>query len=812
MITLRNTTSGALVMAIAGALILPTAGFASEAPIKEIVASHVGGDINRTKVEEGAPQLERNLCVVPGNDVCQPAREGSGASEFTTARGVAGGAAPQGNVYVVESVNHRVQEFSASGSFIAMFGWDVNRTKVEEGAPQSERNFCTQESGDICQAGVEGAAPGHFNASQSIAVDGAKGDDFYVAEVVFGESGGQFAFGERIQKFTSDGRFLLEIGKEVNKTSHGNLCKAEEAEQGTVCGGPTLTTSLQLGSTSEPGVFAYGSDLGGILAVGGPEDLLYVGDEHSLQEFRPDGTWAGEPATKAAKISARLAEISAEPGQDVTQVEVDAAGNVFLYYPVAGANVVVREFDAGGAEIDALSVPGNPNIGGMALDPFGRLALAENEAGQLHGRLYEVNNGHLHLLTEFPNEGAEDLAFNAGDQLYAVGSRELVAYRPVSVAELIAEPASCNEGGEQETLVTLDCALNGTVNPENVAGTEAWFQWGVSCLTLDNETPTQKVPTGESPSPVAAIVEAIKPNETLCFRVVALDSNVQAPELLSSESIQFTTPTVAPRIIGEPVASFVKSASAVMSGKLNPENADVRYAFEYGPCQENLEEKCASSPYPLETPAGESAAYAKINATLEATGLQPGALYHFRLMATNGSAQVGTGTEGRLTTAPTPVPVAMTESPSAVGATSATIVGTVNADGQPSVYAFEAGVYKGAETQYEVVFTGSTGASASTTQQSVTLTGLQPETEYAYRIVVRSGFGSAAGGNVVFKTGPLALVLPTQFTPPPLSVPPIEFPMRSERCKRGFKLDKHRKCVKARRSKKTSKRRRGRRK
>ena len=146
----------------------------------------------------------------------------------------------------------------------------------------------------------------------SIAVDPTN-DDFYVAEIVAYDKNGGGRFGERVQKFSAGGQFILEIGKDVNETTGGNLCSREEEIAGTKCKGPLGETTPEGGDT-EPGAFGFDESGGGMLTVGGPEDLLYVGDEHAVQEFRPNGTSAGEPATQSAAITTRLEEISRAPG------------------------------------------------------------------------------------------------------------------------------------------------------------------------------------------------------------------------------------------------------------------------------------------------------------------------------------------------------------------------------------------------------------------------------------------------------------------------------------------------------------------
>ena len=68
----------------------------------------------------------------------------------------------EGNVWVGDLENLRVQKFSPNGDFLLMLGGDVNKTKAEDGAPAGERNVCPVDPGDVCQAGTSGEGPGQL--------------------------------------------------------------------------------------------------------------------------------------------------------------------------------------------------------------------------------------------------------------------------------------------------------------------------------------------------------------------------------------------------------------------------------------------------------------------------------------------------------------------------------------------------------------------------------------------------------------------------------------------------------------------------
>jgi DNA-binding beta-propeller fold protein YncE len=94
-----------------------------------------------------------------------------------------------GYVYVGDRDNHRVQKFDGSGTFQRMWGWGV-----DTGAAQFE--VCTS----ACMVGLSGSGDGQFNNAVGVAVD-AHGDIYVVDQV-----------NHRVQKFTSDGVFLVKWG------------------------------------------------------------------------------------------------------------------------------------------------------------------------------------------------------------------------------------------------------------------------------------------------------------------------------------------------------------------------------------------------------------------------------------------------------------------------------------------------------------------------------------------------------------------------------------------------------------------------
>jgi hypothetical protein len=77
------------------------------------------------------------------------------------------------DVYVADTGNHRVVEFTSTGAFVRTWGWGVTNGKAEP-------EVCTA----TCQRGLPGTAPGQFEKPIAIAVDNAPGgeEDVYVSD------------------------------------------------------------------------------------------------------------------------------------------------------------------------------------------------------------------------------------------------------------------------------------------------------------------------------------------------------------------------------------------------------------------------------------------------------------------------------------------------------------------------------------------------------------------------------------------------------------------------------------------------------
>jgi phosphodiesterase/alkaline phosphatase D-like protein len=186
-------------------------------------------------------------------------------------------------------------------------------------------------------------------------------------------------------------------------------------------------------------------------------------------------------------------------------------------------------------------------------------------------------------------------------------------------------------------------------------------------------------------------------------------------------------------------ATGITETGATVSGTVNARGASTTVTFEYGETP-SYGTSISATPSPV-TGSTDTAVSAVLG------GLDPGTTYHFRVVGTsaNGTA---TGADQTFTT-PGP-PSAVTGAASAVTDNSATLAGSVAANGADATVTFE----YGETTAYGSSAAGSPSPVSGSTSTAVTaaLSGLIPGTTYHYRVVASSTNGTTEGADQTFTT------------------------------------------------------------
>jgi hypothetical protein len=520
---------------------------------------------------------------------------GSEAGQFNRPHGVAVDAA--GDVYVADPENNRVEKFDKSGSFLLAWG-----AGVVDGA--NELETCTTS----CRRGLQSSIAGGFEFPTGTAVDAA--GDVYVVD-----KGHQ-----RVEKFDSEGKFILMFGGHVNETTGEDVCTAASKDVCTI--GVTGTAN---------GEFSFWQTLGSFIATG-PGGKVYVGDTGRVQVFEPSGAW---------KENISLAGVASEEVQP-TALAVDSAGDVFLSAAgVEGAAVEgVREFEANGTEKSTQFDVGSTSVSALTVDASGDLYVADSNGG-FHVLKYDPAGNELAGFGSKTVSGPSDgIAFSATTgELYASESEE---EEKASVWVLTPPPPGpLIDSQSAEPFPKGKATLKAQINPEGNETTyhfeyvdQAQFQ--ASGYASATSTPPVSIGSSFEDQPAIAELAGRIPGETYHWRVVATDS-VKRTTTGADQSFE-ETPAA---LIEGPWTENVASTSVTLAARINPLGANTSYRLEYG--------TTTSYEHVLTGNVGEGTESALISRHVQE--LEPGTIYHYRLVT---SSVVGTvqGVDHTFTTQP----------------------------------------------------------------------------------------------------------------------------------------------------------------
>jgi DNA-binding beta-propeller fold protein YncE len=633
--------------------------------------------------------------------------EGTGAGEMVEPRGIAV-EQESGDVYVADEANNRIDKFGPEGEFLLAWGWGV--------ADGSTKALQTCTTG--CFAGLSGSGAGQFKGAEGIAVDSGltfSHGDVYVADTR----------NSRVEKFGPQGEFLLMFGGNVNETKKTNVCTKEDIEEHDVCGE---------GVPGE-GFGFFQSLTKHAAAVDQATGTVYVADQSRVQRFSEAGAVQSEVGFPIAGFSQNLAVDSAK---DIYLKSEELAG-VRKYDPT-GTKLGSPRDEAGHGESEAITV-------GPADELF-------------------VNDFHLpsgpHHIFAFNAEGEQTASFDAGGQAQdgerGIASSEHVKaiYVLTAAAVRIVTPPPPGPlmlpGSESASKVEATTAvLNATINPEGAA-TEYHFEYGTT--TAYGESTPVSAPLTAVNEVQSVTVAATGGGFTLAFkgeRSGEIPFNASAAEV---EAALGGIPGLGAgqvAVTGEPGGPWSVEFTGARAGENAPElSAD----------PENLTGPEPSATVATTTPG--LSLFDDRGASAAIKELQPGTLYHFRVVATNGS-QTTEGPDQTFMTLP-PVSIDAT-SASEVGDKSARLEAELNPHGVASEYHFEYDTTpylegEGPHGRAVPIPDGSAGAGTTDTTVSNLIQGLTRSTVYHYRVIAHNGLGEVQGLDHTFTTQGFSSTLP----------------------------------------------------
>ena len=187
-------------------------------------------------------------------------------------------------------------------------------------------------------------------------------------------------------------------------------------------------------------------------------------------------------------------------------------------------------------------------------------------------------------------------------------------------------------------------------------------------------------------------------------------------------------------------ATNITSISATLNGTVNANGLYTTAWFQYGK---------TSGAYTSGTSDNVSVSgSSNTPVSSSISGLSASTTYYYRLVAQN-SAGTTYGSEGSFTTSQLPTPAVTTGAATNITSTSATLNGTVNANGLTTFAWFEYGMTSGAYTNSTL--SESVSGSGDTIVNS-TLSGLSAGTAYYYRLAAQNSAGITYGSEGGFTT------------------------------------------------------------
>jgi hypothetical protein len=212
-------------------------------------------------------------------------------------------------------------------------------------------------------------------------------------------------------------------------------------------------------------------------------------------------------------------------------------------------------------------------------------------------------------------------------------------------------------------------------------------------------------------------------------------------------------------------AQSVTRTTATLAGTVDPAGLETFYYYKYGTSTSYGGN--APSIQGVELPSG----FAAVPAPIGISGLVPATTYHYQLLATNAKGPTES-LDQTFTTAPPTPPTVRTGEASNVTLTTATVAGTIDAQGLETSYELDLGI----DTTYGTSIYGEAGSAGTPTEITIGLQNLAPASTYHYRFVAINSDGRTHGEDRTFTTPAYSNPIVQPPTPPLIAIPTIAFP------------------------------------
>lgn len=297
----------------------------------------------------------------------------------------------------------------------------------------------------------------------------------------------------------------------------------------------------------------------------------------------------------------------------------------------------------------------------------------------------------------------------------------------------LSPPAPTVSTGAATSVTGETATLGGTVDP-NGGPTAFYFQYGATS-SYGAQTSTRNAGGGSADVSVSAQLFGLSAGTIYHYRVVATNSTGTT----DGSDQTFTTTAAPPPVVVTGSATGATEKTATLAGMVTPGGAATTWDFEYG----------TTTSYGSQTASRYAGAgLAAVPVSAHISGLTAGQTYHFRLVATSSSGTTN-GDDQTFAAAAAPAPTVVTGAASAIGTKSATLAGTVTANGAPTTFSFEYGTTTSYGSQTP---TRNAGGGSNPVNVTATPSGLTPGTLYHYRLTATSSSGTTDGSDQTFTT------------------------------------------------------------
>ena len=320
------------------------------------------------------------------------------------------------------------------------------------------------------------------------------------------------------------------------------------------------------------------------------------------------------------------------------------------------------------------------------------------------------------------------------------GSPDILFGYDITGSSVINAPAVTTKSASNVT--ESSATLNGIVNPKDFS-TTVTFEYGTTTTYGNEITAAQSPVDGNSNVPVSADISSLQPSTTYHYRIKGISNG----GISGGADVTFTTSLIiiiamAPTVTTSS-ANNITENSAKLNGVVNPNNDSTIVVFEYG----------TTTTYGNQITASQSPINGSANMDVSAslTGLQPNTTYHYRVKGTN-SVGVSTGDDITFTTSvSSSSPSVNTVDANNVTSNSVTLNGIVNPNNLVTTVSFQYGTTTAYSSQVAADQSPINGGTGNV-NVSATITGLQPNTLYHFRVRATSGGNTVTGADATFTT------------------------------------------------------------